>query len=88
MSSVLDEELERAPQHALEFYKSIPETQIERIVSTDESDNLAEQYVVAGIVGEKSLNDCRHVALAAVAGVDVIVSFNCRHIVKLPLNSS
>jgi len=83
LSSVLEEEVEQAPQHVRDFYKSIPESQIERVVSTEESDTLAEQYVAAGIVSEKSLNDCRHVALAVVANVDVLVSFNCKHIVNL-----
>jgi hypothetical protein len=44
---------------------------------------LAEQYVRAGIVTPNSLNDCKHVAIASIAGVDVLVSFNCTHIVKL-----
>jgi len=83
LSSVLDDEIEKAPSHIREFYRKIPKFQIERIVSTDESDALAEQYVAAGIVTENSLNDSRHVALATVARVDVLVSFNCTHIVKL-----
>ena len=83
LSDVLVDEIERAPQHVRDFYESIPKSQIERVVSTEESDALAEQYVAVGIVAEKSLNDCRHVALAAAARVDVLVSFNCKHIVKL-----
>jgi predicted nucleic acid-binding protein len=82
-SDVLDEELAKAPQHVQDFFAELPESQIERIVSTDKSDALAEQYVLAGIVKPKSLNDCRHVALASVARVDVLVSFNCKHIVRL-----
>ena len=83
LSSVLLEEIEIAPPHVREFFRTIPESQIERVVSTGESDALAEQYVRAGIVKPKSLNDCKHVALASIAGVDVLVSFNCEHIVKL-----
>ena len=56
---------------------------IERVVSTDKSNRLAERYIAEGIVGKANINDSRHVALAAVAGVDVLVSFNCTHIVKL-----
>ena len=83
LSDVLDQEVKQAPQYVRDFYGTIPESQIERIVRTDESDTLAEQYIAAGIVTENSLNDSRHVALASVAGVDVLVSFNCTHIVKL-----
>jgi predicted nucleic acid-binding protein len=83
LSDVLKEEVDDAPLHVRDFYSTIPESQIERIVSTDESYALAEQYIAAGIVTENSLNDSRHVALASVAGVDVLVSFNCTHIVTL-----
>ena len=83
LSDVLENEVNDAPQHVREFYGSIPESQIERIVRTGESDMLAEQYVLAGIVTENSKNDSRHVALASVARVDVLVSFNCTHIVTL-----
>ena len=83
VSDVLDAELKRSPAHVQEFFATIPQSQIEQIVSTDESDALAERYIAEGIVTENSLNDSRHVALASVAGVDVLVSFNCTHIVKL-----
>ena len=83
LSDVLDGEIKNAPQHVREFYESIPKSQIERVVATDESDALAERYIAESVVGETNLNDCRHVALAAVAHVDVLVSFNCKHIVKL-----
>ena len=83
VSDVLVGEIEDAPPHVRDFYRTIPASQIERVFTTDESDALAEQYVHAGIVKPKSLNDCKHVALASIAGVDVLVSFNCKHIVKL-----
>ena len=83
LSDVLENEIRDAPQHVQDFYDSIPKSQIEQVVSTDESDALAKQYVLAGIVTENSLDDCRHVALASVVRVDVLVSFNCTHIVKL-----
>ena len=83
MSNVLVDEIEDAPPHVRDFYESIPKSQIERVISTDESDALAERYIAEGGVGEANMNDCQHVALASIAGVDVLVSFNCKHIVKL-----
>jgi len=82
-SDVLKEELDVAPQHVREFFDDLPESQIERVVSTSESDNLADRYIAEGVVGESSLNDCRHVAAATLAEADVLVSWNFRHIVKL-----
>ena len=43
-SDVLREELEKAPQVVQDFFDDLPKTQIERIESTIESDNLAAQY--------------------------------------------
>jgi predicted nucleic acid-binding protein len=86
MSGLLDEELERAPQHVRDnvrgFRDLISESQIERIVSTLESNTLAARYVKAGILTLNHLTDCKHVALATVARVDALVSWNTRHIVN------
>ena len=82
-SDVLDEEVANAEKHVRDFYNQLPELQIERVVSTVESDALANKYITEGVVGESSLNDCKHVALATLAEADVLVSWNFRHIVKL-----
>jgi hypothetical protein len=86
LSGLLDEELERAPQHVRDgvrvFCDLIPKPQIERIVSTLESDTLAERYIMAGILTMNHLTDCKHVALATVARVDALVSWNTKHIVN------
>jgi len=82
VSDVLDDELQDAPQHIRSFFADLPASQIERIVSTKESDALAARYVAEGVVSRKSFNDCRHIALATIAEADLIVSWNCRHIVR------
>jgi hypothetical protein len=51
------------------------------IDSTVESDNLAEQYIDAKVISDKSMNDCRHVALATY-NADGVVSWNLRDMVK------
>jgi predicted nucleic acid-binding protein len=83
ISDVVEREIALAPEHVREFFDALPKSQIERVVSTDESDDLAEQYIAAKIVDAESLNDCRHIALASISGADVLVSWNCKHIVKL-----
>jgi hypothetical protein len=45
MSDVLEGEVARAPLHVRAFYRTIPESQIERIVSNPVSDTLATRYV-------------------------------------------
>ncbi len=54
----------------------------------DDAVILQQAYLEAGIVGESSMTDALHVALAAVLGCRMIVSWNFRHIVhfqKIPL---
>jgi hypothetical protein len=82
-SDVLRRELNDAPLHVQEYFAALPESQIEQIESTDESNKLATRYIAEGIVSDKNLNDCRHVALATLAESDVLVSWNFKHIVKL-----
>ena len=83
ISDVLIDELKDAPERAREFYRSLPESLIERVVSTDESDDLAEKYIAEKVVGESNLADCKHIALATLAHADVLVSWNFKHIVNL-----
>ena len=82
-SDVLDRELQKAPQRAQELMLGLLKSQVERVVSTNESDMLAEQYIAEGVVGKSSLDDCRHIALATLAHADVLVSWNFKHIVNV-----
>jgi len=43
---------------------------------------LREEYLAAGVVGRRSLDDATHVAVATVAGANAIVSWNFQHIVR------
>ena len=81
-SDVLDEEQEDAPQHTRDFFASLPQTQIERVVSTNESDQLAMRYITENVIGTSSLDDCRHIAVATIASADAIVSWNLRDMVN------
>ena len=82
VSDVLDEELKRdMVERVQKFFAELPETQFERIVETDESDDLAEQYIAKNVVGRGSRNDCRHVALATIIA-DGIVSWNLGDMLK------
>ena len=81
VSDVLDKELKRAPAHVSAGFNAQPESQIERVISTDESETLAERYIAEGVVDRANLDDCRHIALATLAGVDALVSWNFKHMV-------
>ena len=49
-----------------------------------EARELAEAYIVAEVITAKMRADAQHIAIATVARVDVLVSWNFKHIVNLP----
>ena len=54
----------------------------EFLSETDEVNNLAHEYIKGGVLKEKSIADCRHIAHAVVYGCDAIVSWNFEHLVN------
>jgi hypothetical protein len=83
ISSVLMKELENAPPHVKNLLSNYDATLFEKIVLTDEARELADKYIAENVVGKTSLDDCRHIALATINKVDVLASWNFRHIVNL-----
>jgi len=81
-SDVLEEEQDDAPPRVRDFFDGLPESQIERVVSTNESDQLAMRYITENVIGTSSLDDCRHIAVATIVGADAIVSWNLRDMVN------
>jgi hypothetical protein len=55
--------------------------QTESVGVTAEAEALRDAYLAAGVVGQASMEDAEHIAIASVAAVDLIVSWNFRHIV-------
>lgn len=82
VSDVLKGEVDEAPKCVRDFYAALPESQIERVFSTDDSNHLADRYIAENVVGPTSLDDCKHIALATLAKADVLISWNFKHIVN------
>lgn len=55
---------------------------IEYIPASEEAQHLAKLYVAEGIIPAKYLTDALHIAIATVNDMDLIVSYNFKHIVK------
>lgn len=83
VSDLLDLELLNAPQNVREFLLNYSADKFERIELTEEAVRLADTYITAKVVGETSITDCRHIALATLNKVDVLASWNFKHIVNL-----
>ena len=83
VSDLLDLELINAPQRVREHLLQYPSDLFERVELTQEAIALANAYIEHKVVGKTSLEDCRHIALATLSKVDVLASWNFKHIVNL-----
>lgn len=83
VSDLLDLELLNAPPRVRELLFNYPPDKFQRIELTEEAIQLADTYIFEKIVGKTSLEDCRHIALATINKVDVLASWNFKHIVNL-----
>lgn len=82
ISEVSEFELKFAPKHVKDILSDIPNRNIEIVKLTDEAKQLSEYYIKEKIVTKKSLADTQHIAVATVQGVDLLVSWNFKHIVN------
>jgi hypothetical protein len=63
--------------------EEIPNSNKEYVEFQEEARELAKLYIAEGVVGSSSLVDAQHIAIATVTRVDVLVSWNFKHIVNL-----
>lgn len=83
LSDLLDLELLNAPAHVRNHLLQYSADKFERVELIEEVVELADAYIREKVVGKTSLTDCRHIALATLNKVDVLASWNFRHIVNL-----
>ena len=81
VSETLELELYRAPNFIIDFYESLEN--LNKVELIEEVENLALKYIEEKVVGKTSLADCQHIALATINNVDVLASWNFKHIVNL-----
>ncbi|MHC4355631.1 MAG: type II toxin-antitoxin system VapC family toxin [Planctomycetota bacterium] len=83
ISDLTMQEIQGAPAGVRKHLEDIPSDYQMQIRLSSEARELADAYVAHGVVGPGSLADALHVAIATVSGVDVLVSWNFKHIVNL-----
>ncbi|MBP9082824.1 MAG: PIN domain protein [Bacteroidia bacterium] len=83
VSDLLDLELIIAPAHVRELLFRYPADFFERVELSEEAMILAKTYIDEKVVGKTSIEDCRHIALDTIYKVDVLASWNFKHIVNL-----
>lgn len=77
------EELQGAPEAVRRRLEEVPPAHQIILADTPEARELAATYLERGVVGPGSSADALYVALATVGRVDVLVSWNFKHIVNL-----
>ena len=81
VSDIVTVELIKAPEQVRRKYAELIENGFERIEENEKVDKLVQVYSKRKILSEKFRNDMTHIALATVYEVDLLVSWNFKHIV-------
>lgn len=82
LSTVLAAEIEEAPHQVQGIFGEFLTLDPELVHPSDEAYALAGMYQQHGILTPKYYDDGLHIALATIAVVDLLVSWNFRHIVR------
>lgn len=80
ISTVTTDELIDAPKNVKTIMNDI---EFDVLILNDEAIILANKYLKEGIISVKYSSDCQHIALATINNIDVLVSWNFKHIVNL-----
>lgn len=83
ISDVLKNELINAPEQVRNLLQQFDENCFEYVELTPDAEILAKFYIAEKVVGETCLEDCQHIAVATINKVDVLASWNFKHIVNL-----
>jgi len=82
ISDLTEKELVNAPDRVKILLKDL-KLDFEVISVTQESIDLATDYIKEKVVGQTSLDDCIHIATATINKVDLLISWNFKHIVNI-----
>lgn len=81
ISTVVIQEITLAdPAAATRMVQEINKLAPVALEPSEESEELAEAYLREGVIPAKKRDDARHVAIATVAGLEIVVSWNHRHL--------
>jgi len=82
ISEVVSAEIADAPDEVVEKFAELLEWNPEFVERTAAAEQLAETYLQREILSPNFVNDALHIALASVADVDVLTSWNFKHVVR------
>jgi len=83
ISDLSQNELLNAPKKVRDLFKDLKIKNVEIISVSNEEITLATNYLKEKVVGQTSFEDCIHIATATTNHVDLLVSWNFKHIVNV-----
>jgi predicted nucleic acid-binding protein len=83
LSDITEGELQEAPEMIRNLFIELSTGLATKIELTEEAVQLADTYLAEKVVGKTSRVDCFHIALATIHQVDILVSWNFKHIVNV-----
>ena len=83
ISDITLDELTNAPKRVRQIIETMKEHSFEIFASDNESEELANKYVLEKAVTERYYEDALHIAIATIQHVHVLASWNFKHIVNL-----
>ena len=83
VSDLLRKELMRSPEHVRMLLDKYDAECFELVELTKEAELLAKHYVAEKVIGQTSFDDCQHIAIATLNKVDILASWNFKHIVNI-----
>jgi len=82
-STILESELELAPEKVRNLVRKIKKDDAEFVEESNDAIELASEYLSEKVVGQTSYSDCLHIGLATIIQADLLVSWNFKHIVNI-----
>ena len=83
ISNITLKELKQAPEKVRQKLDEIPKENIEYVVLSEEAEELAQKYIENGVISSSFLLDAEHIAIATVERIDIVASWNFKHIVNI-----
>ncbi|MCM1540143.1 MAG: PIN domain-containing protein [Blautia sp.] len=84
VSDIVFREIDRCGEEKLNILLDyLSQIEYHEVETDTNTIKLAEKFIDFGILKKKSFDDCQHIAAAIIAGCDVIISWNFRHIVNV-----
>ncbi len=82
-SNTTEDELLEAPEKVRALLPEIDNDLKIKVELNEEAVNLADMYLAENVVGRTSRADCFHIAMATINAVDILISWNFKHIVNV-----